>query len=54
MHQISEIRTNSNIKHWHFIGGGLSVSDHCTRTLKFENLAKLNSFLNRPKLSLNH
>ena len=48
MHRISEIRTNSNIKDWHFIIGALNVSDHCTRPLKFEDLAKANSFLNEP------
>ena len=49
MHQISAIRTNSNIKDWHFISGALNVSDYCTRPLKFEDLAKPNSFLNGPK-----
>ena len=45
MHQISAIRTNSNIKDWHFISEALNVSDYCTRPLKFEDLAKPNSFL---------
>ena len=49
MHQISEIRTNSNVKDWHFISGALNVSDYCTRPLKFEDLTKPNSFLNGPK-----
>ena len=49
MHQISAIRTNSNIKDWHFISEALNVSDYCTRPLKFEDLAKPNSFLNGPK-----
>ena len=49
IHRLSEIRTNSNIKDWHFISGALNVSDHCTRLLKFEDLAKPNNFLNGPK-----
>ena len=49
MHQISEIRTNSNIKDWHFINGALNVSDYCTQPLKFKDLAKPTSFLNGPK-----
>ena len=49
MHRISEISTNWNIKDWHFISGALNVSGYCTRPLKSEDLAKPNSFLNRPK-----
>ena len=48
-HQISKIRTNSDIKDRHFISGALNVSDHCTRPLKFEDCAKPNSFLSGPK-----
>ena len=49
MYRISEIRINSNIKDWHFISGTLNFSHYCTRPLKFEDLAKPNSFLNGPK-----
>ena len=49
MHRMSEIKTNSNIKDWHFISGALNVSDYFQRPLKFGDLAKPNSFLNGPK-----
>ena len=40
MHRLNDIRTNSNIKDWHFISGVLIVSDHCAQPLKIEDLAK--------------
>ena len=44
MYRISEIRTNSNIKDWHFISGALNILDHFTQLLKFEDFLKPNSF----------
>ena len=49
MHWINEIRTNSNIKDWHFISGALNVSEYCIQPLKSEDIAKPNSFLNKSK-----
>ena len=46
MYRISEIRTNSNIKDWHFINGTLNISNYCMQPLKFKDLSKPNSFLN--------
>ena len=37
------------IQDWYFNSRALNILDHCTRSLKFEDLAKPNSFLNGPK-----
>ena len=50
MHQVSEIRLNSDINDWHFISGSINVSDHCTRPLSFEDLVKQNDYLYGPKI----
>ena len=49
MHRISKFRIYSNNKDWHFISGALNGSDHFIRALKFEDLAKPNSFINGPR-----
>lgn len=50
MHRVSEATANSKSKDWHFISGTLDVSDHCTRPLNSEDLAKDNSYLEGQKL----
>lgn len=49
MHRISDMRTNAEIKDWDFVSGALNISHHCTQSLSFEDLAKENSYLEKPK-----
>ena len=48
MHCINEIRSSSDISDWHFLRGNLNISDNCTHSTTFENIAMDNRYLNGP------
>ena len=48
MLRINEIWSSSDIPYWHFVPEKLNISDNCTRTTTFKNIAEDNRYLNGP------
>ena len=46
MHRVNEIKSNSNIAHWHYVPGKMNIADQCPRQLTLSRFVKESSYLN--------